>query len=62
MSDTAVEFTVPDNDPATGAGWTGLPRAFPLVVSVMGQQSNPVNFTVTASAGAPAAGAPAAGA
>ena len=47
-SDAAVEFSVPGDDPATGADWTGLPKAVPLVVSVMGQQSNPVKFTVTA--------------
>jgi hypothetical protein len=47
-SDAAVEFAVPAADPATGADWTALPKAVPVVVSVMGQQSNPVRFTVTA--------------
>ena len=46
-SDSAVEFTVPGHDPATGTSWAGLPKVVPLVVSVMGQPSNPVKFTVT---------------
>jgi len=47
-SATFVQFTVPQNDPATGAPWTGLPKKVPIVVSVTGQPSNSVNFTVTA--------------
>lgn len=46
-SDTSIQFTVPGNDPATGAAWAGLPKAVPLAVSIMGQQSDPVTFTVT---------------
>jgi hypothetical protein len=45
--DATVEFAVPAADPATCAEWTALPKAVPVVVSVMGQQSNPVRFTVT---------------
>ncbi len=47
-SATFVQFTVPQNDPATGAPWTGLPKNVPIIVSVTGQPSNSVNFTVTA--------------
>jgi hypothetical protein len=34
------------DDPVTGAPWDGLPKAVPVVVSVGGQASNPVNFTI----------------
>jgi hypothetical protein len=47
-SATLIHFTVPGEDPATGESWTGLPKPVPLAVSVMGQTSNAVNFTVTA--------------
>jgi hypothetical protein len=39
---------VPDNDPATGAGWAGPPKTVQLAVSATGQLSNPVTFTVAA--------------
>jgi hypothetical protein len=54
-SATAIHFTVPDHDPATGGSWTGLPKTVPLVVSAMGQTSNSVNFTVTPSPSATSA-------
>jgi IPT/TIG domain-containing protein len=47
-STDSVEFTVPDDDPATSAAWTGLPKAVQLVVSSGGQASNTVTFTVVA--------------
>lgn len=47
-SPTSVQFTVPVNDPATGAAWAGLPTVVPVVVSAGGQPSNSVNFTVAA--------------
>lgn len=47
-SATFIQFTVPQNDPATGAPWTGLPKKVLIVVSVTGQPSNSMNFTVTA--------------
>jgi len=46
-SAASIQFTVPQNDPATGASWTGLPKKVPIVVSVAGQASNSLNFTVT---------------
>lgn len=51
-----IDFTVPENDPATGAPWDHLPKTVQLAVSAMGQMSNSVPFTVTA----PPANAPAA--
>ncbi len=42
----SVQFAVPENDPATGAPWTGLPNPVPVIVSVSGQPSNSVNFTI----------------
>ena len=33
-SAASIQFTVPQNDPATGASWTGLPKDVPIVVSV----------------------------
>jgi hypothetical protein len=44
----SVQFKVPDNDPATGAGWAGPPKTVQLAVSATGQLSNPVTFTVAA--------------
>lgn len=46
-SDTSVHFTVPGDDPATGAAWANLPKVVPLVVSMTGQLSNSVTFKVT---------------
>ena len=46
-SDTSIKFTVPDNDPATGAAWAGLPKAVPLAVSKTGQLSSSATFKVT---------------
>jgi hypothetical protein len=67
LSDTAIQLTVPGDDPATGVGWTELPKVVPIVVSVMGQMSDSVNFTVTAppaqaNAAPPVAAAPVAAA
>jgi hypothetical protein len=44
----SVQFKVPDNAPAAGAGWAGPPKAVQLAVSATGQLSNPVTFTVAA--------------
>ena len=46
-SDTSIKFTVPDDDPATGAAWAGLPKAVPLAVSKTGQLSSSATFKVT---------------
>jgi IPT/TIG domain len=46
-SDTAIEFTVPDADPKTGAPWPDKPEVVDLVVSMMGQPGNSATFTVT---------------
>jgi hypothetical protein len=47
-SSTAITFTVTDRDPASGNPWGGADTVVPLAVSVMGQASNSVPFTVTA--------------
>jgi hypothetical protein len=47
-SPTEITFTVPENDPASGARWENLPKTVQLAVSAMGQMSNSVPFTVTA--------------
>ena len=51
---TSIQLTVPDDDPATSADpaarapWAGpFPRKMELVVSVQGQASNSVYFSVT---------------
>lgn len=46
-SDTSIQFTVPADDPAIGVAWANLPKAVPLVVSMMGQLSNSATFKVT---------------
>jgi len=46
-SATEVTFTVPENDPATGAAWEKLPKVVQLSVSANGQISNSVPFAVT---------------
>jgi hypothetical protein len=43
----SVGFSVPAVNPAGGAAWTAPEQVVQLVASVMGQSSNPVNFTVT---------------
>jgi hypothetical protein len=46
-SATSIGFSVPAVNPASGAAWTAPEQVVPLVASVVGQASNPVNFTVT---------------
>ena len=46
-SDTSIKFTVPADDPATGAAWASLPKAVPLAVSKTGQLSSSAMFKVT---------------
>jgi hypothetical protein len=46
-SATSIGFSVPAVNPAGGAAWTAPEQVVPLVASVVGQASNPVNFTVT---------------
>ena len=45
-SATSVQFTVPENDPATGAPWDPLPKKVPVIVSADGTPSNSVYLTV----------------
>jgi hypothetical protein len=46
---TSIQLTVPDDDPATSVPWAGpFPQKMELVVSVQGQASNSVYFSVTA--------------
>ncbi len=45
---TSIQFTVPDNDPATSAPWAGpFPQKIEIVVSVQGQASNSAYYSVT---------------
>ena len=46
-SAASIQFTVPQNDPATGASWTGLPKTCRSSFRYPGQASNSLNFTVT---------------
>lgn len=46
-SDTSIQFTVPADNPATGAAWANLPMAVSLVVSMTGQLSNAATLKVT---------------
>src|SRR6202453_689218 len=46
-SATSIGFSVPAVNPAGGVAWTAPEQVVQLVASVMGQASNPVNFTVT---------------
>jgi len=41
-----ITFTVPENNPVTGARWERLPRVVQLTVSATGQMSNSVLFNV----------------
>jgi hypothetical protein len=43
----SITFTVPERDPRDNAAWTA-PAQVPLAVSVQGQTSDAVQFTVTA--------------
>lgn len=52
-SASSVGFNVPQTDPASNAEWTGT-TTVQLAVSVMGQPSNSVPFTITAPPAAPA--------
>jgi hypothetical protein len=52
-SASSVGFNVPETDPASNAGWTGT-TTVQLAVSVMGQESNSVPFTITGPSAAPA--------
>ena len=52
LSPTFIQFTVPQTDPATGAPWDALPKKVPVVLSVTGQASSSVYFTVTPPRGA----------
>jgi len=45
---SSIGFTVPDNDPGTGAAWPAGTTTVQLAVSVMGQTSNSIPFGVTA--------------
>ena len=46
-SASSIGFSVPAVNPAGDAAWTAPEPVVQLVASVMGQSSNPVNFTVT---------------
>jgi hypothetical protein len=46
-SDTSIQFDIPAVDPANNAAWANLPKEVPLAASIMGTQSNPMNFKVT---------------
>ena len=46
-SATSIGFSVPAVNPAGDAAWTAPEPVVQLVASVMGQSSNPVNFSVT---------------
>ena len=46
-SAASIGFSVPTVNPAGDAAWTAPVPVVQLVASVMGQSSNPVNFTVT---------------